>query len=333
MKTTIGITIGDPAGIGPEVILKTLSSGQLPADLEIILFSNVLVLKDQAVYLDLALDIEQKQHELDVVIAHRTFRIIDPTNWGDRMIFPGKPDSQLATGILSCLDTAVRWTLDGKIQGIVTAPLSKEVIRNGGYPDFTGHTEYLGKLTGRKHPVMMLMSPRLKVVLATTHVPFQSIPTLLNQDLLVETLQIVHDWFTTFLGCRPKIAMAAPNPHAGEGGTIGKEEKTVLLPAVTTAKEKGISVSGPYPADTIFQRSIKGEFDVVLALYHDQGMVPVKLDATCSAVNITLGLPLIRTSPDHGTAFDLAGKGQANHTSFYQALVSAFQLARSQQKH
>ncbi|MBN2384056.1 4-hydroxythreonine-4-phosphate dehydrogenase PdxA [bacterium] len=329
----LGITLGDPAGIGPEIVLKTLRSDRLPAGLEIVLFSNVFLLRDRAEFLGLTAHIEQVKDNAELVIDGRRYQIIDPTGWGDQMIEPGQPSPENASGILRCLDYAVRWALEDKIHALVTAPLSKEVIRLGGYPSFTGHTEYLGQLTGNRYPVMMLATAKLRVVLATTHIPFRHIISTLEPEKMLATLVITHEWLIKYLKREPKMAVAALNPHAGEGGTLGSEEDELILPVLLKARRKGIVVSGPLPADTVFQRAGSGEFDVVLALYHDQGMIPIKLDPSTRAVNITLGLPIIRTSPDHGTAFAIADQNKADSRSFQLAVQCAYDLAVAHKGH
>jgi 4-hydroxythreonine-4-phosphate dehydrogenase len=228
-------------------------------------------------------------------------------------------------------DAIVRATADaqsGSVQGIATAPINKEALRLAGYP-WNGHTDLLAHLTGAEHVAMMFHSDELRVVLATVHVPLAEVPKLLTQRVLEQTIALTARELPKFDKVQPRIAVAGLNPHAGEHGLFGGEEATAIVPAIECCRAKGIDVSGPFPADTLFVRARKGEFDVVVACYHDQGLIPVKLAAFGRAVNVTLGLPIIRTSVDHGTAFDIAGKGIADAESMIAAVLLAARLARS----
>lgn len=324
----IGITMGDPAGIGPEIILKTLFSDEIPGDTELIIFGNPFVFKDQGTFLSKNVYFRTFHDHYDLILNNDKYTLIDPTLWKDNLILPGQANPSFAKGILHCIDTAVMWTLENKIQAIVTAPINKSVIRLGGYSAFTGHTEYLARLTGAKRPIMMLANDNLKVIQVTTHLPFSEIISSLSRGLILDTLYQAHTWFQQFYHIIPRLAIAALNPHAGEDGTLGNEEVTLLQPAISKAKQNGVNIEGPFPADSVFSRAITGEFDAVLALYHDQGMIPVKLLPNSVAVNITLGLPIIRTSVDHGTAFDIAGKGKADIKSLIKAILMARELIK-----
>jgi len=216
----------------------------------------------------------------------------------------------------------------GDVKGIATAPINKEALRLAGLP-WNGHTELLAHLTGVRRVAMMFYSDELRVVLATIHVPLADVPRLLTQTLMEDTIALATLELPRFDKVAPRIAVAGLNPHAGEHGLFGREEETVIAPAIACCRAKGIDVSGPFPADTVFVRARKGEFDVVVACYHDQGLIPIKLVAFGRAVNVTLGLPIIRTSVDHGTAFDIAGKGVADAGSMIEAVLLAARLARS----
>ena len=242
-----------------------------------------------------------------------------------------------APGILSAAagraayDSIVRATADaqrGAVQAIATAPINKEALRLAGLP-WNGHTDLLAHLTGAAHVAMMFYSDELRVVLATVHAPLADVPRLLTRELMEHTIALAACELPKFDKMPPRIAVAGLNPHAGEHGLFGREEETVIAPAIARCRERGIDVSGPFPADTIFVRARKGEFDVVIACYHDQGLIPVKLVAFGRAVNVTLGLPIIRTSVDHGTAFDIAGRNVADAESMIAAVLLAARLARS----
>lgn len=216
----------------------------------------------------------------------------------------------------------------GDVHAIATAPINKEALNLAGY-HFTGHTDLLAHLTGAEHVAMMFHSPKLRVVLATVHLRLADVPAALTQSSLEQTIQLTARDMPRFGGTTPsRIAVAGLNPHAGEHGLFGDEEARVIQPAIAMCRQRGIDVSGPYPGDTIFTRAVRGEFDVVIACYHDQGLIPVKLLGFGEAVNVTLGLPIIRTSVDHGTAFDIAGKGIADPGSMIAAVRLAAELAR-----
>lgn len=328
-KIRLGITMGDPAGIGPEILLQVLREGLPWQNTEFIIYGNPHILKDTALRLDCNCSfVKDEERRFRIFINQREYGLVDATNWGDTIIFPGVPNPSTASGILRCIDGAVMDTLEGSLQGIVTCPLSKEVIRKGGYPSFTGHTEYLGKLTGASHQVMMLATDSLRVVLTTTHVPFRDIISNLTEWKLIQTIVETFNWFLTIFREEPRLAITALNPHGGEGGTLGEEEETLLNPVLMKIREHyDIDVAGPLPSDTIFRRARQGDFDIVIALYHDQGMIAIKSYPQEYAVNVTLGLPIIRTSVDHGTAFDIAGKGRADATSLRKAIDQARQFA------
>jgi 4-hydroxythreonine-4-phosphate dehydrogenase len=226
-------------------------------------------------------------------------------------------------------EAIVRATADamrGSVDAVATAPINKKALRLAGLP-WSGHTDLLAYLTGATHVAMMFYSDPLSVVLATVHVSLAEVPALLTRDLMEATIALTAKELPRFGRPSPRIAVAGLNPHAGEHGLFGREEETAIGPAIAAARGRGIDVAGPFPADTIFVRAVRGEFDVVVACYHDQGLIPVKLAAFGRAVNVTLGLPIVRTSVDHGTAFDIAGKGIADAGSMVEAVRLAARLA------
>lgn len=214
----------------------------------------------------------------------------------------------------------------GEVDAVATAPVNKLAFALAGLP-WKGHTDLLAHLCGVDRVVMMFHAPQLKVALVTVHVPLAEVAGLITRDLVDATIAIVAEALPRFGVARPKLALAGLNPHAGEGGVIGSEDEAVLAPAAAAARTRGIDITGPFPADTIFVRASRGEFDAVVACYHDQGLIPVKLVAFGQAVNVTLGLPIVRTSVDHGTAFDIAGKGVADPGSMIEAVLLAARLA------
>jgi 4-hydroxythreonine-4-phosphate dehydrogenase len=212
------------------------------------------------------------------------------------------------------------------VNAIATAPVSKEAFRLAGLP-WNGHTDLLAHLTGAPHVAMMFESPALRVVLATIHIALAEVPEALTQPVLESTIELTALGLPRLGVASPRIAVAGLNPHAGEHGLFGREEDTIIVPAIASCRRRGIDVTGPFPGDTVFLRAHRGEFDVVVACYHDQGLIPLKLLAFGEAVNVTLGLPIVRTSVDHGTAFDIAGRGVANPESMIAAVLLAARLA------
>jgi len=259
-------------------------------------------------------------HGSQVTLPEGCVEIVDP--------LPGEP-IEVEAGILSressrlmmaSIRQAALDCLSGEVQGMVTCPIQKRGIALAGY-DYPGHTEFLQDLTGAGRVVMMLAGERLKVALVTIHVSLAVALKRLTEEVIFETISIVHKDLTRRFGiAEPRIAVAGVNPHAGEGGLFGREEKAVVEPAISRARKEGVDAKGPYPPDTIFYRAYQGEFDVVVSMYHDQGLIPLKLVHFDTGVNVTLGLPIVRTSVDHGTAYDIAWEGKANDGSLLWAI-------------
>jgi 4-hydroxythreonine-4-phosphate dehydrogenase len=254
----------------------------------------------------------------------------------DPIVYAPPDPSAFEAGVVSAesgraaydvLCAAVRDAQAGTVDAIATAPVSKLAFARAGLP-WKGHTDLLAHLTGSRRVAMMFWSSPLKVVLATVHIPLADVPRLLTRSVLTDTIDLTAQELPRFGIARPRLALAGLNPHAGEEGVLGDEEQRVLGPAVRGARERGIDIAGPFPGDTIFVRASRGEFDAVIACYHDQGLIPVKLLAFGHSVNVTLGLPIVRTSVDHGTAFDIAGKNIADPTSMIEATLLASTLAR-----
>ena len=255
----------------------------------------------------------------------------------DPVVYAPQDPRRFPPGVLSgeagraAYDTIVRAVDDarqGVVDGIATAPVNKEALRLAGLP-WSGHTDLLAHLTGAPHVAMMFHSAALRVVLATVHIALAEVPRALTQPSLEATIDLTARELPRHGVAHPRIAVAGLNPHAGEHGLFGREESRVIAPAIAACRARGVDVAGPFPGDTVFLRAHRGEFDVVVACYHDQGLIPVKLLAFGEAVNVTLGLPIVRTSVDHGTAFDIAGKGVANPESMIAAVLLAAHLARS----
>jgi 4-hydroxythreonine-4-phosphate dehydrogenase len=310
--------MGDPVGIGSEVILKALSARSY--DAEIVVYGDLKLLQAAADLCGRGLDLLGPD------------RIRELSQLG--LIRPGSPTEATDRAQIEYIERAVADVQAGRMDALVTAPISKAAIARAGSP-FPGHTEMLAALTAApgaapRHPVMMLAGPSLKVVPLTVHVRLSDVPGRISPELLLETLRVVHEAGRRDFGWpTPRIAVAGLNPHAGEGGMFGDEEPRLLLPGIERAQAEGILAVGPLPADTVFGRAARGEFDVVVGMYHDQALIPVKLLDFDRAVNVTLGLSIIRTSVDHGTAYDIAGRGVASSTSMESAIDLAAQMVRA----
>ena len=276
MRPRIGITLGDVAGIGPEIVAKALASGKL-----------------------------DKRFRYEVI---------------------GNPLTKRRAGAADWVVEGAKRCLAGELAALVTAPISKKLLRDAGYR-FEGHTELLAHIARTKRFAMMLVGGPLRVALVTIHVPLAKVPRLLSTKKIIEVIELSHDVCRRFGIRHPRIGVAGLNPHAGESGLLGDEERRIIAPAVRRAARKKINVTGPWPADTLFHKAYHGEFDAVVAMYHDQGLAPLKMIAFDSGVNLTLGLPFVRTSPDHGTAFDIAGKNIARPDSMIAAINLAANLA------
>ena len=245
-----------------------------------------------------------------------------------RSFVPGVLSAAAGRAAYETIVRAVEDAQGGVVEAIATAPISKEAFRLAGLP-WRGHTDLLAHLTGARSVAMMFYADALRVVLATIHIALAEVPKALTSDVMEATIRLTSCAMPRFGYTRPRIAVAGLNPHAGEHGLFGREEETTIRPAIETCRTSGIDVSGPFPGDTVFVRAQRGEFDVVVACYHDQGLIPVKLLAFGQAVNVTLGLPIVRTSVDHGTAFDIAGRGIADPQSMIAAVLLAARLASS----
>jgi 4-hydroxythreonine-4-phosphate dehydrogenase len=330
MTRPLALTLGEPAGIGPDIALAvwqrrkdlTLPPFYLLADPEFV--------APRAHYLGLDVPVRIVEPE-DAAAAFATALPVVPL--AEKVTAkPGHPDASSAPAAIASIRRAVADVFSGRAHAVVTNPIAKAVLYRTGFAE-PGHTEYLAKLsqehTGQAaHPVMMLWSPELAVVPVTIHLPVRDVPRRLTTDLIVDTGRIVaRDLRERFGIARPRLALAGLNPHAGEEGTMGDEDRTVVAPAVEQLRAESIDARGPLPADTMFHEAARRSYDAALAMYHDQALIPIKTLAFDHAVNVTLGLPFVRTSPDHGTAFDIAGTGKANPASLVAALKLAARLA------
>lgn len=309
------ISSGEPAGIGPDII-AAIDPGRFAASLSVIGDRNMLQSRAAA----LGSKIEFVDYADEAIPANAIAIIDHPMG---QPVVPGQLDSDNAKYVLGLLDFAGRACLDGRFDALVTAPVQKEIINRAGI-SFSGHTEYLADICNAPKPVMLLIAEQLKVALVTTHLPLRQVADAINQSVISEVIKILdHDLRSRFGIEHPHIKVCGLNPHAGENGYLGREEIEIIIPALETLQASGINLSGPYPADTLFTAHMLADADVVLAMYHDQGLPVLKHVGFHNAVNTTLGLPIIRTSVDHGTALDLAGTTAARPDSLFAAIDSA----------
>jgi len=323
----IAVTMGEPAGIGPEIILKSIGQASSDPDDRFYVFGDATVLYENARRLGMVFQWPVVPLETCVGRFPPETCIVDLANVHGRIRF-GVERADYGKAAMEYIEQAAYFCLAGVMDGLITAPINKKSIHLAGY-NFPGHTEFLASLTGTKSFAMSFHADKLWTVVSTTHMPLARAVRQLTREHLLEIIRLTYRELKKY---QPDlaIAVASLNPHGAEGGLFGMEEDMVIQPAVTQCQEEGIPVSGPYPADSIYLRALNGEFNVVVTHYHDQGMIPVKLISFGKAVNITLGLPFLRTSVDHGTAFDIAGQGVASSESLEEAIRLTRELLRRQ---
>jgi len=324
----LGITMGDPAGIGPEVIAKALSGPHLHKVCRSLVIGSFPVMERTIKTLRLKLNVVRVQGHETTASRRGTVAVLDPLETPLRTFKLGMAAAETGAASVAFIKKAVELAQVGCIEGMVTAPINKEAINLAGC-QYPGHTELLTDLTRASESGMMIVGGPLRIMFVTTHVAIRDLASLLTQAKIERTIRLAQSALTTLFGIkRPRIGVAALNPHAGEHGLFGDEEARVILPAVRATQQKGILASGPLPADTLFGKAADGSFDGVVALYHDQGLIPLKLVAFGTCVNLTVGLPIIRTSVDHGTAFDIVGRGVADPGSLIEAVKLAAKIAQ-----
>jgi len=327
-KPRIGITMGDPVGIGAEIIVKALVEESiweicLPMVLgDVGVINKALRITSCGLKVNVNPNKVERREEKEKFINLVSLSDLDP----DRLSY-GKPDKETGKAMVSYIKEGIHLALEKKIDALVTCPINKKAMSLAGY-SYPGHTELLAEETKTKEYAMMLAGEKLKVVLATIHISLREVANALTSDKILTSIKLSNNTLKKYFGIKkPKLAVTALNPHAGEEGLFGAEEKRIIGPAINQAKMEGINVYGPFSSDTLFFYASKGKFDAVICMYHDQGLIPLKLLHFDDAVNITLGLPIIRTSVDHGTAYDIAGTGKANPKSLINAIKIAAQMA------
>lgn len=335
-RPVLGISMGDPAGVGPEVIAKALADPSVSERCRPLVIGDASVMAEALALVGSSLALHRIRAAADALWRPRTIECLDLANVDMEKLPRGQVSAEAGKAAYAYIEAGVALASGGEIAALVTAPINKEALAVAGLPH-SGHTEILATLTGTRDFAMLLMGRELKVIHVTTHVALRKVPDLVTRERVLRTIRLGHQVAVGLGEASPKIAVAGLNPHAGEEGLFGDEEKTAIIPAIEAARAEGINAHGPLPADTLFSRARGGEFSVVVAMYHDQGHIPVKTlgfnydERTkrwtgLSGVNVTVGLPFLRVSVDHGTAFDRAWKGIANAESMIEAIDVAVRM-------
>jgi 4-hydroxythreonine-4-phosphate dehydrogenase len=324
---TIGITMGCPVGIGPEIVLRYCAEATIPTPIRPVIIGDLNVLQRLAA--DLAVPVPFVAWNPSMPFPATGFPVLEVSSLSPLDLKWGCPNIATGRAMAAYIEKAVALTGQGIFQGLATCPISKTSLHAAGYL-FPGHTEMLANLTKTDDYAMMMAGNRLKVTLVTIHQPLKDVATSLSIEGILRMIRITHRALTVDFGrAEPRLAVAGLNPHAGESGIFGDEEACLIAPAIASGKEEGIDVSGPYPPDTVYCKAASGQFDAVVSMYHDQGLIPFKLLHFEDGVNVTLGLPIVRTSVDHGTAYDIAGQGLAKFTSLAEAIKLAATISRN----
>ncbi|HTM08398.1 MAG TPA: 4-hydroxythreonine-4-phosphate dehydrogenase PdxA [Verrucomicrobiae bacterium] len=324
-KPIVAVTMGDPAGVGPEIVLKALADPAIGRACRPIVFGDLDLLQRTRKKLRIGLQMAPwaPREAWPRAIAVRSLSSLSPSE-----ARPGVPSRACGAAVYRYVTEAARAALAGSVDAIATAPLNKKVLHLAGHR-YPGHTELFAEIAGAREVRMMLLGRRLKVVLVTVHLPLMRVAEALTARKIKATLELTDRALKHYFSLsRPRLAVAALNPHAGEEEIFGREEKEIILPAVAAAKKRGVRAFGPFPADSLFYLAARGDYDAVICMFHDQGLIPLKLLDFIGGVALTLGLPFVRTSVDHGTAYDIAGRNKADETSMKKAILLAARLAR-----
>lgn len=322
-RPVIGITMGDPVGIGPEICLLALRDPSIHAICKPLIIGDARILSSAKRALGSDLYINPIQNPVTGIYKKGSMDIVGLSDLDPKTSLAGRPTRQTGQAMVAYVKAAIDMALDGRLAAIVTGPINKSAMKMAGF-SFKGHTELLSQRTKTDQVVMMLAGETLRVALVTIHEPLRHVPDLLSIDRIYDTISITAQSLIRRFGIeRPSLAVAGLNPHAGEEGILGKEERDIIAPAIDRSRKDGYHVEGPFPPDTIFPLAAKGRYDAVICMYHDQGLIPFKMIHFDNGVNTTLGLPIIRTSVDHGTAYDIAGTGTADPGSMVAAIRMA----------
>ncbi|MCD6415726.1 MAG: 4-hydroxythreonine-4-phosphate dehydrogenase PdxA [Planctomycetes bacterium] len=322
----IALTMGDPRGIGPEIILRVLREADVLSGARLMIVGSGAVLQREAADLDFEFDLPVVSGARQA--AEHPAALLDLDNFPADRLTPRQADAESGRASIEYIETAVRLTHHGPADALVTAPINKEALAAAGCRH-AGHTEMLAELTGAGPPTMLMVSARLRVALVTTHLALRAAPDAVSSEGIVTTIRTLDQGLRKFFGIEaPRLAVCGLNPHCSDGGRFGDEEARIIRPALREARRSGIEAAGPFPADVVFAHAARGQYDAVVAMYHDQGLIPVKLEGLHEVVNVTLGLPIIRTSVGHGTAYDIAGTGRADQRSLARAIRLAVEMCR-----
>jgi len=321
----IALTQGDPAGIGPEIIVKAFQDGALSKETKVLVIGDLQILKKKTKQIAPEIQVHSVNSPREGLYQPGTIDIIDLNNVSENLRM-GQASLEGGKASYEAINKAVTLALKDEVDAITTCPINKKSLHLAGHL-FPGHTELLGQLTNSKEPTLMMESNSMRVVLVTTHLPLDQVKSQISKEKVLQTIRTTHDWLKKYVTEIPRVSVVGLNPHCGDGGIFGKEETEFILPALKLAQKEGIQVSGPYPADALFARGVSDKYDAVICMYHDQGMIPVKMNGM--GVNITLGLPILRTSVDHGTAYDIVGENKASADNLKLALKTAGRLSQS----
>jgi 4-hydroxythreonine-4-phosphate dehydrogenase len=327
-RPLLAITMGDPAGIGPEVVLRALADPEAHALCRALVVGDRRILERAAPWVGAQLDFDVVEEPDAGRYAPGALTLLDLRNAPPDECPVGQVSARAGSAAVGCVERACDLALAGAVDAVVTAPLNKAAMHLAGH-NYPGHTELLAARTGAQRVSMLLVGPQLRVVHVSTHVALAEAIRRVTPERVGETIALAHESCVALGIARPRIAVAGLNPHAGEGGLFGDEEARAIATAIAAARAQGLDVSDPQPPDTVFLRASRGAYDIVVAMYHDQGHIPMKLLAFDTGVNVSVGLPIIRTSVDHGTAFDIAGTGRASPASMREALCVAAQMANA----
>jgi len=329
-KPVIGITMGDPSGIGPEIICKLIHEDDVFEICRPVVIGDPGVLAD---YADPSVQLKEIVSTGEVQGKPGFLEVIKISALDKCDYLPGNPTHAGGVAMVKYILAAVDMSLKGDISAMVTCPLNKALMNRAGY-NYEGHTQLISHLTDTEDYVMMLAGNKLRVTLVTIHCALKDVPVKLTKDNVLKTISMTASSLEKDFGIKsPRIAVTALNPHAGEEGLFGQEETSIIRPAIEEAIKSGYDVTGPYPADTLYPKAVSGGYDAVVNMYHDQGLIPLKLLHFSDGVNVTLGLPVIRTSVDHGTAYDIAGKGIADHNSLKSAVLMAAEMVKNRRNY
>ncbi len=324
----VAVTLGDPAGIGPEIIARTFAEKGFHEENRAFVVGDAGILQRAVDLLGLPLGVNEVEKPEEALVEPGSVDVLQVGELPEDLPF-GELDARAGAAAFEYVRKATELALEGSVGAVATAPLNKEAMHMGGF-EYPGHTEILAELTGTKDFAMMLVTEELRVIHVSTHLSLREAIDRVSKERVLTVIHLARDALGKIGVEKPKIAVAGLNPHAGENGLFGDEDTEHIAPAVAEAREEGTDVTGPHPPDTVFARARKGEFDIVVVQYHDQGHIPIKLMGFEGGVNVTVGLPFFRTSVDHGTAFDIAGTGRADHSSMRTAIELARDLAVSE---